>query len=148
MATVFDRFPKPPCASTLGWELVSADSSLGTVHIRFEARPEFRNPGGTVQGGFVAAMLDEVLGSVVLVKSEGAFFTATIDLNVQFVAPVHPGAVFGTGRVVSMGRSIAFSAGELRDAAGALLATATASARLVPTAKLPPGDAVDQARPA
>lgn len=143
MATVFDRFPKPPCASTLGWELVSADPSLGIVHIRFEARADFRNPGGTIQGGFVAAMLDEVMGSVVLVKSDGALFTATIDLNVQFLAPVHPGAVFGTGRVVSMGRSIVFLGGELRDAAGALLASATASARLVPTAKLPPGSPAD-----
>ena len=139
VATVFDRFSRPPCADTLGWEFVAADADLGTIDLRFEARPDFRNPGGTIQGGFVAAMLDDLLGSAVLVKSDGAFFTATIDLNVQFVAPVHPGAVFGHGRVVSMGRSIAFAAGELRDSEGALLATATASARLVPTAKLPPG---------
>ena len=137
MPTVFDRFEKPPCAHTLGWQLVSADTASATVQVRFDARAEFGNPGGTVQGGFVAAMLDDVLGSSVLVASDGEFYCATIGLNVMFVAPVHAGSVVGTGRVVSMGRSVAFVAGELHDETGKLLATATASARLIPIAKLP-----------
>ncbi|MFC3558656.1 PaaI family thioesterase [Sphingomonas qilianensis] len=140
---MFDRFAKPPCADTLGWQLISADPATGIVRVRFAARPEFGNPGGTVQGGFLAAMLDDVLGSAVLVKSDGAFCCATIGLNVLFVAPVHIGTVIGTGRVVSMGRSIAFVSGELHDDTGALLASATASARLIPVDKLPSGGVVE-----
>lgn len=89
-----------------------------------------------VQGGFIAAMLDDTLGPTVLVKSGGAAYCATIDLNVQFLAPAMPGAFEGEGRLVQLGKSVAFLAGELHDAAGALVATATASARVVPTAGL------------
>jgi uncharacterized protein (TIGR00369 family) len=139
--TVFDRFEKPPCADTLGWQLISADRESGIVRVRFAASAAFKNPGGTVQGGFAAAMLDDVLGSAILVKSDGAFFCSTIGLNVMFIAPVQTGVVLGTGRVVSMGRSVAFVSGELHDEAGTLLASATASARLIPVDKLPSGGA-------
>lgn len=131
--SVFDRFPTPPCAATLGWELLSADPSNGDVRVAFLARPEFCNPGGNVQGGFVAAMLDDTLGPTVLVRTDGASYCATIDLAVRFLASARPGRLLGTGRIVQLGRTIAFLDGELRDMAGSLLATATASARVVST---------------
>lgn len=136
MASVFDRFPKPPCAETLGWELLSADPETGAVGIAFDAKPAFCNPGGNVQGGFVAAMLDDTLGPTVLVKTDGAAYCATIDLSVRFLAPAKPGRLIGDGRIVQLGRTIAFLEGELRDGHGTIVATATASARVVPTAGL------------
>ncbi len=134
--SVFDRFPKPPCAETLGWTLLSADPETGAVSIAFDARPAFCNPGGNIQGGFVAAMLDDTLGPTVLVKTDGAAYCATIDLSVKFLAPARPGRLVGNGRLVQLGRTIAFMEGELRDGGGRILATATASARVVPTAGL------------
>lgn len=136
MQSVFDRFPKPPCAKTLGWELLSADTATGAVRIAFDAKPAFCNPGGNIQGGFVAAMLDDTLGPTVLVKSDGAAYCATIDLSVRFLAPARPGRLTGDGRIVQLGKTIAFLEGELRDESGAIVATATASARVVPTAGL------------
>ena len=82
MASVFDRFPVPPAAATLGWTLISADPATGALEVAFEARTAFCNPGGNIQGGFLAAMLDDTLGPTVLVRTDGAKFTATIDLNV------------------------------------------------------------------
>ena len=136
MASVFDRFPKPPCAEMLGWELLSADPATGAVRIAFDAKPAFYNPGGNIQGGFIAAMLDDTLGPTVLVKSDGAAYCATIDLSVRFLAPARPGRLIGDGRIVQLGRTIAFLDGELRDEHGRILATATASARVVTTAGL------------
>lgn len=136
MPSVFDRFPKPPCADTLGWELISADPATGAVRIAFDAKPAFCNPGGNVQGGFLAAMLDDTLGPPVLVKSDGAAYCATIDLSVRFLAPGRPGQLIGDGRIVQLGKTIAFLEGELRDGGGRIIATATASARIVPTAGL------------
>jgi uncharacterized protein (TIGR00369 family) len=134
--SVFDGFTKPPCAQTLGWELLSADERTGEVRVRFEGRPEFCNPGGTLQGGFVAAMLDDTLGPTVLVKSGGTHYCATIDLRVSFLAPAKPGRLFGEGRIAKFGRTIAFLEGRLLDIDGEIVATATASARVVPTASL------------
>src|SRR4051812_38055424 len=56
------RAPMPPVAELLGWTLESIDPQGGNIVVRFEARPEFTNPLGNVQGGLLAAMLDDTMG--------------------------------------------------------------------------------------
>ena len=135
-AEILASVPMPACASTLGWQLLDADPEAGTVRIGFEDRPEFCNPVGFIQGGFLAAMLDDTMGPAVLIRSGGKSFTASINLNVSFVAPAKPGAVFGEGKVVQLGKTIAFVEGVLFDAEGQMIARASTSARIVPTARL------------
>jgi uncharacterized protein (TIGR00369 family) len=135
-AAIFARFPTPPCATTLGWKLLDADPDAGTIRIGFEGRREFCNPAGFVQGGFLAAMLDDTMGPAVLVRTGGACFTPTIDLNVSFLAPARPGRLVGEGKVLQLGTTIAFLEGSLFDPEGKLLARSTASAGLVATGKL------------
>src|SRR5271154_3655862 len=119
---IFDRFPKSPCAEHLGWTLLDADAEAGWIRIGFTARPEFRNPAGFIQGGFLAAMLDDTMGPTVLLASRGTLFTATISLNVNFLQPARPGRLLTEGRVISMGKTIAFVEATLTDANGAKLA--------------------------
>lgn len=135
--SALEAFPVPPCGRTLGWKLVAQDTERGWVRIEFEARPEFVNPAGFIQGGFLAAMLDDTMGPAAVVKSEGRWFTASIDMNVSFLAPARPGKLFGEGRVVQLGKSIGYLEAELFDSDGKLLARATSSARLVPSEALP-----------
>ena len=52
---------------------------------------------------------------------------SSVDLIVSFRRPVHPGRVVGRGRVVKLGKAIAFLEAELFDEAGTLLARATSS---------------------
>lgn len=59
---VAGRAALPPAAETLGWKLVSVDPAQGTIEVTFEASERFVNPAGVVQGGFLAAMLDDTLG--------------------------------------------------------------------------------------
>ncbi|MEI9887458.1 MAG: PaaI family thioesterase [Rhizomicrobium sp.] len=135
-ATVFDRFPMPPCARHLGWTLLDHDAARGWARLSFEARPEFLNPAGFVQGGFVAAMLDDTMGPAVLLMTQGRSYTVTLSLSVNFIAPARAGTFFGEGQVVRLGRSIAFVEARLCDAGGLLVAIASSSARLVATEKL------------
>jgi acyl-coenzyme A thioesterase PaaI-like protein len=53
------REAPPPAAVLLGWELVSIDPDAGTIEVAFTATAQFLNPAGVIQGGFLAAMLDE-----------------------------------------------------------------------------------------
>jgi hypothetical protein len=55
--------PPPPAAKLLGWKVVEARRGSGRIRVPFEATHEFTNPMGNVQGGLLAAMLDETLGS-------------------------------------------------------------------------------------
>jgi uncharacterized protein (TIGR00369 family) len=81
-------------------------------------------------------MLDDTMGPAILVKSDGTVFTPTIDLHVSFLAPARPGGFVGKGRVVQLGKTIAFVEGSLFDDQGTLVAKATASARVVPTSRI------------
>jgi uncharacterized protein (TIGR00369 family) len=134
--TVFDRFPKPPCADLLGWTLLEHDAAKGWARIAFEGRPEFRNPAGFIQGGMLCAMLDDTMGPPVLLMTEGRLYTATIGMNVNFLAPAKPGRLIGEGQVVQLGKTIAVVDAALRDSGGALVARATSQARLIPTERL------------
>jgi uncharacterized protein (TIGR00369 family) len=136
---LFGKFRRPPCADLLGLELLDHNPEQRWARFAFEGRPEFLNPAGFIQGGILSAMLDDTMGPTVLLSSRGTLFTATINLNVSFLQPAKPGRILSEGRVVSMGKTIAFVEATLSDAQGVKLAIGTSSARLVPIEKLPPG---------
>ena len=135
MQTVLDNYPRPPCAELLGWHVLDARPADGWIKVGFEGRREFLNPAGFIQGGFLAAMLDDTMGPAMFIYSEGRMFTPTIELHVSYLAPARPGPLYGEGQVVQAGKSIAFLEGRLMDLSGTIVAKATATARLVPTNK-------------
>lgn len=127
--SVFDNFELPPASKLLGWTLRDVDTAAGTIEIGFEADERFVNPAGTVQGGFLAAMLDDTQGPALFAMTEGRVYAPTIGFNVSFIKAARPGRFVGKGRVVSLGRTIAFTEAELFDEAGELVARATFSSR-------------------
>lgn len=126
------RAPPPPAAATLGFALVDVDPDAGTITTSFQADESFLNPVGVIQGGFLAAMLDDTLGPALVASLAPDQFAPTTDLHVQFLRPARPGRLTGHGRIVRKGRDIAFMAGELCDEAGQVIATATATAQIRP----------------
>jgi uncharacterized protein (TIGR00369 family) len=132
-STIFDGLPLPPAARLLGWKLLALDPRAGSIEAEFTANAEFANPSGFVQGGFLAAMLDDTLGPAAFAMSGGERMTTTINLHVHYVRPVSPGLVTTRAKVVNVGATIAFVEGELFDAHGRLCATAAASALLIAT---------------
>ncbi len=134
-STALDRFEAPPCSKLLGWHVLDARPRDGWVRIGFDARPEFCNPAGFIQGGILSAMLDDTMGPAVFIMSEGRLYTATITMTVNFLAPAKVGPITGEANVTQLGKTVAFVAGRLTAENGTVLATATTSARLVETAK-------------
>jgi uncharacterized protein (TIGR00369 family) len=127
---VAGRAPLPASAVTLGWELISASPDEGTIEVAFAATEAFLNPAGVIQGGFLAAMLDDTLGPALAAGLRPGDFAPTTDLHVQFLRPARPGRLVGRGRVVRRGRDVGLLAGELRDARGAVVAVATATVQI------------------
>ena len=125
------EIPPPPAAKLLGWKVLEAERGSGRIRVQFEATQDFTNPMGNVQGGFLAAMLDDTLGPALATTFREHEFAPTLELKVNFVRPAKPGVLVGTGWVVHRGGTVAFLQGELHDAKGDLVATATATARLV-----------------
>ena len=123
----------PPAATTLGWELVGADTEAGTIEVAFTANRSLTNPMGNVQGGFLAAMLDDTLGPALAATLGPGRFAITLELKVSFLRPAQPGRLVGRGRIVYRGGSIAFLEGSLANSEGVTVATATATARVIST---------------
>jgi uncharacterized protein (TIGR00369 family) len=135
IATALDRLEAPPSSKLLGWHLLDARPNAGWIRIGFDGKPEFCNPAGFIQGGILAAMLDDTMGPAVFIMTDGKLYTATITMTVNFLAPARPGPIVGEANVTQLGKTIAFVEGKLMSEEGVVLATATTSARLVEATK-------------
>ena len=116
-------------ADLLGWKLVSEEPGL--VRAEFEAKEEFRNPKGPIMGGILAAMLDMIISAAIRSSMKpNQTPRATLEMKVNFVGAAQPGTIAAEGKLVHVGRSVAFGEGTLTDPDGALIATGTATMRI------------------
>ena len=118
----------PPAAVLLGWKAL--DLQPGRARVQYTARPDFCNPHGAIQGGFLAAMLDDAMGPALFTTLPADQFAPTIEMKVNFVRPARPGPIIAEGTLVHNTSSIAFLEGKLTTIDGDLIATATATARI------------------
>ncbi len=123
----------PATSILLGTRVLEIDRVAGRVRMSFEPKPEFCNPMGNVQGGFIVAMLDDCAALAAVVMSGQRIVVPTIELKTSFFGPVPLGrSVYGEGRVLKLGRRIAFMEAELTDADGKLLAKLSTSCMPTP----------------
>lgn len=123
----------PSAAVTLGAQIIEISEKFGSTVIEFEGKPAFTNPVGNIQGGFLAAMLDDTMGPALAVTLREDEFAPTLDLTTQFIASAKIGKLVGYGRVVSKGKNVCFLEGELRQNDKLVAkASATAIIRQIP----------------
>jgi len=119
------KLPAPPICDALDFILTEAE--VGRV--AFEGLPSdrFRNPLGTVHGGWMSTILDSALGCAVHTALKAGQGYTTVDLAVSFVRAVHQstGKVRCEGKVIHAGGRIATAEARLVDADGKLYAHGT-----------------------
>jgi uncharacterized protein (TIGR00369 family) len=127
------KLPPPGAAATLNIRFTHIDADAGTIETTFEAGAGFTNPAGHVQGGFLAAMLDDTMGPALAAMLAEGEIAPTLNLNVSYERPPKVGTLSGKGRVLRRGRDVCFLAGELyQDGQRIAAATATALVRKIP----------------
>ncbi|MDN3644717.1 PaaI family thioesterase [Pontixanthobacter aestiaquae] len=126
-APIFTR-RRSPSAELMGSEFVSFDEETATATVRYTPPPSFASPRGAVQGGLIGGFLDEVMGTALLAASDGELLPLNLDMNMTFVRMVPMETITAKGRVIRVGRRVAFLEGELFDKDGNLLARATSTA--------------------
>ncbi len=120
-----------PASSYLGLTLLGVSREAGLAEMRFDASEALCNKWGGIQGGMVAAMLDDAMAFAIGVTLDWGQISPTLEIKVSMMSPVRPGPVYALGRVLRRGRSVGFIDGELRDSDGLLLATGTSTANFV-----------------
>lgn len=125
------KLPMPPAEQTLGFEMLETIPDSGQITLAFTAKPEFCNVLGNIGGGFLAAMLDAVTSLAPATTYQHGEFGPTLELKVNFIRACKPGKLRGIGRTIHRTSSIAFVEGELRDANDDIVATASATIRII-----------------
>lgn len=118
---------RPPCSETLGIQLTGVDQANMVSRYAFEARPEFANPSGAIQGGFIAAMLDEAMGTAAIITSNVTMNAPTLEMKVSFLRPLFAGKATVEAKILKWGKSTCFIEAELFDPDGKLVAKASAT---------------------
>lgn len=118
---------KAPMGVKLGFSLVEAERG----RVVFEGTPDrtVYNPVGSVHGGYAATLLDSACGIAVHSQLDAGRGHTTLELKVSYMRALTDasGTVRAVGRVISMGRRVAFAEATLHDGAGRLCATATST---------------------
>jgi uncharacterized protein (TIGR00369 family) len=119
-------------SQTLGFQLIEMDVKAGTARVEFAGKPEFANPTGYIQGGFLSAMLDDVMGMMAMLKVAPKSFASTIDLHVHYLRPVRVGKIEVAARITNKGPSVMFAEADLYDCRGKISAKATSALAITP----------------
>ena len=120
-----------PTSAHLGLELLAVDKARGIVEMAFNASDSLCNKWGGIQGGNVAAMLDDAMAFAIGLNLDWGQISPTLELEVSMLAPARPGRLYAVGQVVRRGRSVGFVEGLLYDDTGQLLATSSSTANFV-----------------
>jgi uncharacterized protein (TIGR00369 family) len=128
---VSGRFPPPPIAELMGMELVS----VGEGEALFRCTPDesVYNPIGMVHGGFLCTLLDSAAGCAVHTRLPAGVGYSSVEIKVSFLKAVRAdgGPIDVRGRVLHVGRRIAFAEAHARNSGGDLLGHATTSIAVV-----------------
>ena len=122
-------------AKALG--LVGEAIGDGYARIRLPYNPDFTNSRLDLHGGALLTLLDCTLACAARGHDPVGSSVITVDLSTHFISGA-TSDVIGEARCLRRGRSLAFTQGELRDVQGTLLATATATMKVVERRPTPP----------
>ncbi len=100
----------------------------GTSLWIWEAQPEAAiNPFGTIQGGYLAVFVDEILSTAIGSVLEQGEWAVTAELKLSYLRALTPQRLEGRGRVIRRTRSVAFMDAEVRSVAGDLAVIASST---------------------
>ena len=87
--------------------------------------PDMANPFGSVHGGIIATLIDEVTGAAVISSIE-AGSAPTVSLNVEFLHAIPIGETYSAvGEIVRIGRAMAIADARIMNEEGKVLARGT-----------------------
>lgn len=128
----FSREMAPPSSRWMGMDLIEHRPDEMYTKVSFQPNKDMINFGGTIQGGFLSAMMDDTMGFNTFISLGMKMSMATIDLHTHYYKAVKLGPITAEARVIRAGKTVAFLEAKLYDTDGELAAAATSSVKLRP----------------
>lgn len=120
----------PPVFLEMGGEFVAFDAVSRSLTVRFPVQERFQNPMGYMQGGMIAAAVDNVIGPLSFMVAPPNV-TKTLEMTYLRPVPASLEQITVTARLVAAeGRELLFEA-EVRRGADTMLAKAVARHHII-----------------
>lgn len=126
------ELPPAPISSPMLMRLEEVNE--GRVAFSCEPDRSLYNPIGSVHGGVMCTILDSALGCAAHSTLPAGIGYTSIEIKVNYLRPVQiaAGVLTAIGTVTKRGKRVIFAEGEVLDAAGNVVATASSSLLVFP----------------
>jgi uncharacterized protein (TIGR00369 family) len=111
----------------LEWGTSVLEVDLGEKHL---------HPFGYVHGGAIASVMDAAAYWAVFPQVKDEMGLTTVEIKVNFLAPVKEGKLVAKGRCIKIGKTLALGDATIYDGNGNLLGHGTATMMIVPDLKV------------
>lgn len=108
--------------------MMPVEFAAGTSRWRWNAQPPAAlNPFGTLQGGYLAVFIDELLSTAIASVLEDGEWAMTAEFKINFLRALPPAPLAGSARVMRRSRTLAFLESQIETEDGKIAVTASST---------------------
>ncbi len=108
--------------------MVPVEFRAGTSRWAWKAQPAVvLNPFGTMQGGYLAVFIDELLSTAIASVLDDGEWAMTAEFKINFLRALTPAPLTGTARVLRRSRTLAFLEAQVETEDGQIAVTASST---------------------
>jgi uncharacterized protein (TIGR00369 family) len=126
---------RSPYFSLLSMEI--QDLQWGTCMMEVKLEEKHLQPFGFVHGGAIASVMDAAAFWAVFPQVERGIGLTTVEIKVNYLAPIQKGKLMAHGRCIKMGKTLALGEAIIKNEEGGLIAHGTATMMVVPDLRIP-----------
>ena len=112
------------------------DLEWGTSVLEVQLEEKHLQPFGNIHGGVIASVMDAAAFWAVFPQVKDGMGLTTVEIKVNFLAPIQKGKLVVQGRCIKIGRTLALGEAYISSAEGNLLGHGTATMMIVPDLKV------------
>ena len=112
------------------------DLGWGTSVLEVQLEEKHLQPFGFVHGGAMASVMDAATFWAAFPQVKDGMGLTTVEIKVNFLAPVKEGKLVAKGRCIKIGKTLALGDATIYDGNGNLLGHGTATMMIVPDLKV------------
>ncbi|PKN32859.1 MAG: PaaI family thioesterase [Deltaproteobacteria bacterium HGW-Deltaproteobacteria-19] len=105
---------------------------IGYAIMDIDIKPEHIQAFGYVHGGVFASVIDTATYWSAFCELEEGVGITTVDLKVNYLAPVQAGKLTAEGRCIRMGKTLGLAEATMKDATGRIVAHGTSGLIVLP----------------
>jgi uncharacterized protein (TIGR00369 family) len=112
------------------------DLEWGAAVLEVDLDEKHLQPFGNVHGGVIASVMDAAAFWAVFPQVRDGMGLTTVEIKVNYLAPVQKGKLIARGRCIKIGKTLALGEAYINGSEGNLLAHGTATMMIVPDLKV------------